>query len=258
MICKNCKIELKDDVNFCYECGAKVIRNRLTPKVIADQVNDEFISIDNRLFRTFIDLCIKPEKVINSYISGTRKKYTDVLQYFAIALTLAGFQVFLMLTFFQDELEFEFLKELQNHPSQKDNPFLQSNFEDSNQYQGLLYIVSLPFAAFSTWFAYYIAGDKRFNFTEHLVLNIYYSAQIIIVTAIFSILFLIAGLNYLIVTLILTVPLFIYLGFVLHRVFEDSFWDSVAKFLLTMAIYALTFGTVGIIITIVIAMLKIF
>lgn len=246
MTCKNCQKTLVELQKYCDNCGAKVIRNRLTPKVILNQINEQFFSLDNRLLRTFIDLFKKPEAVINSYVNGTRKKYTDTLQYFGLALTLAGFQVFLMLTFFKDSLgmDFEFIKGFQNVQSQE-NPFLDSSFENSSKYQGLIYIFTLPLSAFSTWFAYYIVGDRRYNFTEHFVLNTYYSAQIIIVTAILSILFLMLGINYLIVSFILLIPMLLYLGYVLLRVFRDSFAESFGKFILTMVIYSITYGLIA-------------
>lgn len=239
MNCKNCNKTLIDTQKFCDECGAKVIQNRLTPKVLAAQVNEQFISIDNKFFRTFIDLFKKPEAVIDGYIHGTRKKYIDVLQYFAISLTLAGIQVFLMETFFKEALEFspELLETIEASPGQKDNPFLNGSFDDAAGYQGLIYIITLPFSALATWLAYYLFKDRRYNFTEHFVLNLYYSAQIIIITAVFSIIFLLFGLNYLIVSSIIVIPTFIYLYYVLKRVFKESTWETFAKFLVVMVIY---------------------
>ena len=60
MDCKNCHKSLNETQKYCDECGAKVIQNRLTPKVLAAQVNEQFISIDNKFFLTFIDLFKKP------------------------------------------------------------------------------------------------------------------------------------------------------------------------------------------------------
>ena len=54
MHCKNCHKPLSDEQNFCDDCGAKRIRNRLTPKILAAQINEQFISIDNKFLRTFI------------------------------------------------------------------------------------------------------------------------------------------------------------------------------------------------------------
>lgn len=250
MDCKNCHKILNDTQKFCDECGAKVIQNRLTPKVLAVQVNEQFISIDNKFLQTFIDLFKKPEAVINGYINGTRKKYIDVLQYFAISLTLAGIQVFLMTTFFKDSLELDsaILNELAKAPGNQNNPILNQDMESATNYQGLIYIVTLPLSAFATWVAYYIVGDKSYNFTEHIVLNLYYSGQIIIIVAICSILFLLFGLNYLIISTILTIPTFFYLFYVLKRVFKDSFKESFAKFILVSVILICIYIFVGIII----------
>ena len=167
MNCKNCNTTLKQEQKFCDECGAKVIQNRLTPKVLAAQVNEQFISIDNKLLLTFIDLFKKPEAVIDGYIHGTRKKYIDVLQYFAIALTLAGIQVFLMTTFFKDALNLDmgFMEGFNASTSKKDNPFKDFNFDSTNNYQGLVYILTVPFSALGTWLAYYLFGERTYNFT---------------------------------------------------------------------------------------------
>ena len=59
-------------------------------------VGGSFFSVDNKLLKTFLHLFSKPEAVIVGFIEGTRKKYINVVQYFAIALTLIGLQVFLM------------------------------------------------------------------------------------------------------------------------------------------------------------------
>lgn len=239
MKCKNCNKVLDDTQKYCDECGAKVIQNRLTTKIIANQINEQFISLDNKFLKTFIDLFKKPETVIVDYINGTRKKYIDVLQYFAVSLTLAGIQVFLMTTFFKDAIGFNdgFTDGIKNLPGQENNPFNGIEYDMFTKYQGIIYILTVPLSALGSWLAYYITGDKRYNYTEHLVLNLYYSAQIIIITAFFSILFLLIGLDYLIVSTILTLPTFLYLFYVLKQVFKENFWNTTAKFFLTMIIY---------------------
>ena len=239
MNCKNCNKALEDTQKYCDECGAKVIQNRLTPKVIATQVNEQFLSIDNKFFKTFIDLFKKPEEVIISYINGTRKKYIDVLQYFAVSLTLAGIQVFLMTTFFKEAFEFssELSGNMQSIANKENNPYGNVMYDMFTKYQGLVYILTVPLSAVGSWLSYYISGERKYNYTEHLILNLYYSAQIIIITAVFSILFLLLGLNYLIVSTILTLPTFLFLFYVLKRVFKESFLNTLAKFILTLVIY---------------------
>lgn len=245
MECKNCDIQIQSYQNYCSECGAKVIRNRLTFKNIWSEINLYFFNLDNKLFKTLIYLFTKPEEVIVSYIEGTRKKYVDVIQYFAISLTLVGIQVFLMNTFFKEAMNLDGLygdsfKDLAN---QENNPFAPGNMDYSaiNNYQSVIYVLSVPVSAFSTWIAYYIIGDRRYNFTEHIVINLYYSAQIIIVSAVLSILFLVCGGDYLTISVLVSIFTFAYLFYILHRVFKTTLLDSFARFLLIGFIYLLIF-----------------
>jgi hypothetical protein len=121
----------------------------------------------------------------------------------------------------------------------------------------LFYIIGVPISAFSTWFVYYLLNERRYNFTEHIVINLYYSAQVIIITAFFSILFLLFGLNYLIVSTILTLPYFIYWYFVLKRVFKERHVDTIAKFLLVIATYIVGYLILGLLMAIFAAVITI-
>lgn len=150
-----------------------------------------------------------------------------------------------MNTFFKeainlDDLYGDSFKDLAN---QENNPFSPKNMDYNlvNNYQSVIYILSVPISALSTWIAYYVIGDRRYNFTEHIVLNLYYSAQIIIVSSILNIAFLAIGANYLTISTFVTLLTFIYLFFVLHRVYKTSLLDSFARFLLVGLIYAVFF-----------------
>ena len=220
MNCKNCNKVLVDSQKYCDECGAKIIQNRLTPKVIAAQINEQFLSIDNKLLKTFIDLFKRPEVVINGYINGTRKRYIDVLEYFAVSLTLAGIQVFLMTTFFRDAIGFDsqLNQTIQSMPGRENNPFAGIESDIFTKYQGLIYILTVPLSALGTWLAYFITRNRKYNYTEHLVVNLYYSGQIIIITAVFSILF-----YYLVLIMLLFLPYLRYLPLYTFFMFLNVF-----------------------------------
>ena len=236
-----------------------IVKKRLTMKNIWSAINDQFFNLDNKLLKTFTHLFTKPELVIKGFIDGTRKKYLNVIQYFAISLTLVGIQVFLLNTFFQEALNIElpFLEGLENAESQKNNPFKDFGFDQYNNYQSVFYILSVPISAISTWMAYRIAGIKRYNFTEHLVINLYYSAQIIIITAVVSILLLCFGINYYLITALITIFTFIYLFYILKRVFKTTFLETLAYFFMVMIAFGIVFVGIlilGVIVGVVIAL----
>lgn len=259
MVCKNCNTAFKDSQKFCSECGAKVIKNRLNPKTLVNQVNEEFFSIDNRLIRTFVHLFTKPEAVINGYINGTRKKYIHVIQYFAIGLTLLGVQVFLMTNVFNDPELYKsfFLESFSNSSSQENNPLKDYNLDDYNSFQSVIYTLTIPISALATWFTFWIVNYRKFNFTEHIVINLYYYAQVVIISAFIYIPFLGFGFNYFTLSLILSLLTFVYLFYVLKRVFQTNFLTSIGHFLLYLAVSAFVFIFIMIIAIIIIVIISI-
>ncbi len=243
MECRNCGSSLDPRINYCPICGAKVVRRRLSLRNIWNDINEQFFNLDNKLLKTFNHLFIKPELVINSFIAGTRKRYISVIQYFAIGLTFVGLQVFLMETFFTDLINAEstFLEGLNDAQINENNPFKDTSNNDFNKYLSVVYTLSVPFSAIATWMAFNVVGERRFNFTEHLVLNLYYSAETIIISAIVTITLLCFRLDYAIISISTGLFTLIYFYYVLKRVFKATLLQSIAYFLLTMVAFGVIF-----------------
>ena len=107
MECKNCLKSQDKEFDFCPECGAKVIRNRLTIKNLAVDVFQRFFDIDNTFLRTFRHLFSQPDEVIDSYVRGIRRRYLNPIGYFGIALTLSGLLLFMMRRLFRDRIDYD-------------------------------------------------------------------------------------------------------------------------------------------------------
>lgn len=75
MNCKNCDTALQPEISFCYKCGAKVIKNRITFKNLAVYFGETFLNYDNKFLQTVINLIKDPKDVIDGYVKGVRKKY---------------------------------------------------------------------------------------------------------------------------------------------------------------------------------------
>ena len=255
MVCKNCGTPHSKNQRYCFECGARIIRNRLTLKALFEQINVEFFSVDNKLLKTFLHLFSKPEAVIVGFIEGTRKKYINVVQYFAIALTLIGLQVFLMEKVFNDPALYQsdFFDWLSKLPGQEHNVMTngEMEFNEVNSLQSIFTTINVPFSALTTWFIFWVTGMRQFNFTEHIVINLYYGAQIGIVTAVIYIICLGLGINFFTIAIFTTAITFIYFVFLLKRVFKLNILNTIAYFVLIMVGFGVLFTLLSIIVALI-------
>ena len=214
MECKSCLKSQPNDFDFCPECGAKVIRNRLTLKNLAQDVFQRFFDIDNTFMRTFRDLSIKPEKVIHSYVQGIRRKYLNPIGYFGIALTLSGLLLFLMRRFFRDSMDYDVM-------DQGVNPELMTKVMnvlfDLNT---LLFIIYIPIFAIAARLTF---NKKDYNITEYSVFYMYILAHWSIVSFPISVLTLIFSTeSYLIIGFPMLVVLIAYAVFAMQRLHRFS------------------------------------
>ena len=172
--CKNCGTRLGETEDYCSACGAKVIRNRLTIRNLWGDFTEQFLNYDNKLLKTFVQLFRNPEDVIGSYINGTRKKYVNVVSYFALALTLSGIQIFVIRKFFPEALDIgAFLPENAANTSTVDMDWVYD-------YQSIVALINLPVYAIMARLTFF--GKKKFNYTEHLVIMTYIMGQFTIIS----------------------------------------------------------------------------
>lgn len=239
MNCKNCNTNLSEASDYCYSCGGKVIRNRLTTRNLFDHFTETFFNYDNKIFQTFINLFKKPEDVIGTYIDGTRKRYVDVISYFAIALTISGIQIFLLNKFFPEAMNVD-----QFSPKGMES-FQRKNMSFTQEYQSIIYMLMVPLYALSSKIIFF--DYKTYNYTEHIVINMYLSAHFAIVSAACILIISAFGVNFAIGGLILVIFQIIYSAFAFKRLFSMSFSAILIKTILFLLLLGILFVAITIV-----------
>jgi hypothetical protein len=233
MNCKNCNNELSTNSNFCNSCGAKVIRNRLTLKNIFEHISETFFNYDNKLLRTFIDLFKKPEKVIDSYINGVRKRYVNPISYFGLAITLTGLYLVITNKFYPETLDYsaftakgqeEFQKKLMNL---------------TQEYMSIMMMLYIPVYALIARITF--VGLHKLNYTELIVVFLYWQSQLSIISSVSIIITAIFGIKTSTVSMIYMPLMFLYAAYILKRLYQLSFGQIVLRTLLFLIILGVVF-----------------
>ncbi len=188
MECKNCGYLSDEGFDYCPQCGAKVIRNRLTFGNLWNDIIHRYFDIDNTFLRTFIHLITKPEVVIDGYIHGVRKKYINPISYFALALTLAGLQVFLSRKFFTEAYDLSAIT------VSGQEEFANSMMLSIQEYSSLITMLMIPVYALMARIVFF--NVKKYNYTELLVVFLYFAAEIGFISFLPTIILLILGFNF--------------------------------------------------------------
>ena len=168
MECKNCQYRQTADFSFCPNCGAKVIQNRLTLKNLSLDIAERAFDIDNTFIRTFLQLFLRPDEVIDSYVQGIRRRYMNPIGYFGIAITLSGILLLLMRRFFRDRIDLDVFGQGANPEVM--NRVMNIMFDMNT----LIFIIYVPIFALSGWLTF---NRKKYNHTEYSVFYIYVLAQ---------------------------------------------------------------------------------
>ena len=165
--CKNCGTQVEHH-NFCPDCGAKKITKRITFANLTEELTEKYFNIDNSLIRTIKDLMIKPHDVIDGFINGVRKKYINVISYFLISITLNGLTLFSLKKYFnQSVVDLSSIKE--------DQEWITTFYDILYDYQGISSFAFIPLYA---WISKKVFSNyKKYNFTEHIVINMYITAH---------------------------------------------------------------------------------
>lgn len=228
MECKNCHTSFSDETDYCPSCGGKVIRNRLTIKALFAHFSEQFFNYDNKFLQTFIHLFTKPEEVIDGYINGTRKRYVNVISYFAIAITLSGLQLFILNKYFPEIMDFSSMSDENMAEFQKNNMSFVSD------YQGLMMMLNVPFYALMSKITFF--NIKKYNYTEQLVIFMFISAQISNISVLLMLSSAAIGFSIMTITSIVLPIYVIYSAYCLKRLYKLDFGEIILRTFLFLVI----------------------
>ncbi|MBL4663937.1 MAG: DUF3667 domain-containing protein [Flavobacteriaceae bacterium] len=233
MKCKNCKINLLDDDMFCHVCGAKVIRNKLTLKNLWNDFSEQFLNYDNRLLKTYFGIFLRPAETIGAYISGTRKKYVNVVSYFALAITLIGIQIFIIRKFYPEALDISVIL-----PDSAVNESM-TDIDWIYDYMSIFALLNIPLYGLIAKLTF--VGLKKFNYTEHVVIQTYIQAQFNITSSIFiTLLVALFGWNYYILGYISIFIMMIFTSYTYKKLYPLKLSSLFLRLLLFFGIIILT------------------
>lgn len=242
MNCKNCHTELQEQDDYCRNCGGKVIRNRLTLRNLFEHLSETFFNYDNKLLRTFTQLFKEPEDVIVGYINGTRKKYVNVISYFALAITLSGLQIYILQKFQTDLTLYDTSTEI----GKSQQAVFEKTYKFTSDYQSLVMMLYIPIYALIARLTF--LGIKKFNYTELIVIFLYSQAQVSICMAALTLIVVPFNIISIQVLGLITAPImFLYYAYCLKRVFGLNLSQMLLRTLIFIGIMGVLIILMGIV-----------
>lgn len=230
MECKNCHARLQETDNYCNNCGAKVIRKPITFRNFIADFSAQFLNYDNKFLQTFIVLFSNPKEVIGGYLQGTRKKYVNVISYFAIAITLSGLQIYIVNKYFPEILDLSAIT------AAGSEEFSKKNMEFVNEYQSLVMMLYVPIYAFLAKLVFW--RNKKFNYAELVVIFTYILSQISIIGSVLTLAGAIIGIDMGSLILVLFPLQLLYSAYCLRYLYELGINGIVLRTLLFLLILA--------------------
>ncbi len=165
MKCKNCETQFEG--NFCNHCGQNAGVHRFHFSYFLKETFFSSLDIENGFFNTLKVLAIRPGKAIREYLEGKR-----------VSLYVPG--KFLLLigavaTFIAIRYEVYLSEDVGGMYSSKSFlPNLEQFLMFAEEYTTVINVITVPVFAIVT---YLVFRWLKYNFTEHLILNIYITAQ---------------------------------------------------------------------------------
>lgn len=237
---KNCHTELHVQDDYCKSCGGKVIRKRLSFKNLFEHLSETFFNYDNKLLRTFVQLFKNSEDVIVGYINGVRKRYINPISFFGLALTLSGLSVFILKKFYIEHLDFSHLFE----GVKASQDIFNATSGNILEYNSLFYSFLIPLMALVSRVIFL---DKKFNFTEHIIIYLYSMSLLSIISVIIGqiVLFLVPS-NYLLFSMSSWLIMLVYLCYALKRIFKLSIGNLILKTIIAVALFFMAYMIISI------------
>jgi hypothetical protein len=249
MNCKNCNDPLEENALFCDNCGAKVIKQRITLTFLLAELF-AVMGLESLYLNTLKKMLTAPQEVLNEYLTGVRKRYVNPFAFLAVGAALS----LITFNFFSDEFknmqsnadtdeitemkalvkkdlssikniseeELAVLKKKQAS-AKKMLKFQKEYFNFFLQYFNLITFLFLPFYALVSKWTY----RKPNNYGEHIVMNAYLQGFTMYISVIT---FFIAMFTHPLVYIGSSLLYIVYYLFAFGKLYNHSFGKSILKF----------------------------
>ncbi len=230
-----------------------MIRNRLTFKNLWQHFWADIWGLDNTFFKTIKDMVRNPKSVCLGYINGVRKKYVSPFTFLAIITTISSL-LFIQLSdtmnaqlAAQNETMYEGFQSMAKGNKEMVEAFRKQQEASTeatafiNKYYSLFIFLSIPMYSLLSFFTF----RKKFNFIEHLVINSYIMAMVMIGGIFISLFSIVSGQNLSILNFIITIVLYIY---VYHQILGTSHFQILkysVRFVVILLFVFLIIGLLG-------------
>ncbi len=178
--CLNCEHPVSPQQNFCSTCGQQTAAHRLSLHDVSHDALHYFTHADKGIFSLLWQLLKKPGVVAREYVAGKRRKYFPPLNFFLI---VAAMYVFMLNTVAPSSKEQVIPVDVKAKYENIKDPvtkaqvgaILERRVKSSqfiSRYANFVAMIATPLIALFLWLFY---RKGRYNYTEHLVANMYFS-----------------------------------------------------------------------------------
>jgi hypothetical protein len=226
--CSNCHFELTNNSNFCPNCGAPKLKDRLSTRIVLAELFDLFFLWNKTFFKTCGTLLINPSRVYTFYIDGGRIKYQNPLFFLLLC-----FLIYHLVISFTNQPMF-IIDGMKGSVEGLSSGFSGKKIDASaldklNRYSKILFFLILPIIA---WCSKVVFKSSLLNYAEHLSINSYLLGQVILIGLVIStILLLFHASKILLGTLDFSlIP--IYISINQYQIFKNKGFISILKSIL--------------------------
>ena len=187
-----------------------------------------------------IDLFKKPEVVIGGYLDGVRKRYVNPISFFGLAITVTGLYILILNKFYPEAIDFS------NFTVEGQEEFQKKNMSFVQEYMSILMMLYIPIYALIARITF--VGLKKFNYTELLVVFLYWQSQISIITAFVIIVGAMFGISQGNLSMVFLPIMMLYAAYIFRRMYQLSFGEIVLRSFLFLIVLGVVFLVVTIIV----------
>ncbi|MEQ8909568.1 MAG: DUF3667 domain-containing protein [Vicingaceae bacterium] len=231
--CQNC--DFIYDGYFCPRCGQRYMEGRFEFKESTEWVMAQLFNLDKGFFHTIWGLIKKPGKVVHDYLNKATIRYMHPFRFAFIVATISA-----LVTVLSGAFESTELAHMMPDQNEAQVERMEKLMDFIKKYMSLIMVLSIPFYAIASFLIY---KKKKYNFTEHLILNSYAYAHSLIIALPLTFLVLLPNgivLNGTLSTIVgVLVVAWVYASF-----FKENFFISLLKSILT-SIIAVVFAMIG-------------